>query len=217
MADFNSFHALGQAQTAYNNDPRFSQPQAQSLPPNSRPPIAPSPVGYHQSGASYANVPQQYGGAPQSSQAVQEGGYSPPQGQAPMGDLSSHMGSLGITSDTSGPSRSHRRKERHAYHDISQPTAPGPGTGTQGSQYLNAGQTAAGIGQAYTGQQSQPLSKGVSGQMNAADTLRSGEESVATQGRVDPEQIPSVPRSRDLPAQYYLDNVYPTMEKHTPP
>ena len=37
------------------------------------------------------------------------------------------------------------------------------------------------------------------------------------QGRVDPEQIPSVPKSRDVPAEYYLERVYPTMEHHLPP
>lgn len=44
-----------------------------------------------------------------------------------------------------------------------------------------------------------------------------GTPASSTQGRVDPEQIPSIPLSRDLPAQYYLDNVYPTMEQHLPP
>jgi protein transport protein SEC24 len=39
----------------------------------------------------------------------------------------------------------------------------------------------------------------------------------SSQGRVDPEQIPSVPRSRDAPAKYYLENIYPTMEHHLPP
>ena len=37
------------------------------------------------------------------------------------------------------------------------------------------------------------------------------------QGRVDPEQVPSIPRSRDAPAQFYLDHAYPTMEQHLPP
>lgn len=40
---------------------------------------------------------------------------------------------------------------------------------------------------------------------------------VSAQGKVDPEQIPSVPRSRDLAAEYYLDHIYPTMEQHLPP
>lgn len=40
---------------------------------------------------------------------------------------------------------------------------------------------------------------------------------VSAQGRVDPEQIPSIPRSRDAAAEYYLDHVYPTLEQHLPP
>ena len=53
--------------------------------------------------------------------------------------------------------------------------------------------------------------------LNAADRLRSGEEAVPTTGKVDPEQIPSIPRQRDLAAQYYLTNIYSTMESHLPP
>ncbi|KAF2808083.1 Sec23/Sec24 family protein [Mytilinidion resinicola] len=44
-----------------------------------------------------------------------------------------------------------------------------------------------------------------------------GEAASSSQGRVDPKQIPSVPRSRDRPAKYYLEHVYPTMEQHVPP
>ena len=40
---------------------------------------------------------------------------------------------------------------------------------------------------------------------------------VSAQGKVDPEQIPSIPRSRDVAAEYYLDHIYPTMEQHLPP
>lgn len=40
---------------------------------------------------------------------------------------------------------------------------------------------------------------------------------VSTQGRVDPEQIPSIPLSRDAAAEYYLDHTYPTMDQHLPP
>lgn len=47
-------------------------------------------------------------------------------------------------------------------------------------------------------------------------TVTSGPGS-SSQGRVDPEQIPSIPRSRDVPAQWYLDHVYLTMEQHLPP
>lgn len=40
---------------------------------------------------------------------------------------------------------------------------------------------------------------------------------VSAQGKVDPEQVPSVARARDLAAEYYLDHIYPTMEHHLPP
>ncbi|KAI0487159.1 hypothetical protein F4859DRAFT_328528 [Xylaria cf. heliscus] len=36
-------------------------------------------------------------------------------------------------------------------------------------------------------------------------------------GGVSPDEIPSVPVSRDIPQQYYLSNVYPTFERHVPP
>lgn len=36
-------------------------------------------------------------------------------------------------------------------------------------------------------------------------------------GGVSPDDIPSVPVSRDIPQQYYLSNVYPTFERHVPP
>lgn len=44
-----------------------------------------------------------------------------------------------------------------------------------------------------------------------------GADAVPAQGRIDPEQIPSIPRSRDIPAQYYFNHVYPTMDRHLPP
>ncbi|KAJ8606471.1 hypothetical protein MRB53_040930 [Persea americana] len=44
-----------------------------------------------------------------------------------------------------------------------------------------------------------------------------GEEAVTTQGKVDPEAIPSVARARDVATQQYQTQVYPTMEKHLPP
>lgn len=42
---------------------------------------------------------------------------------------------------------------------------------------------------------------------------------VSTSGgsAISPDDIPSVPVSRDVPQQYYLSNVYPTFERHVPP
>lgn len=53
--------------------------------------------------------------------------------------------------------------------------------------------------------------------LNAGDKLRMGEEAVTTQGKVDPEQIPSVARARDAATHHYQTTIYPTMEKHLPP
>ena len=39
----------------------------------------------------------------------------------------------------------------------------------------------------------------------------------APQNKVNPDQVPSVPLSRDLPAEYYKSRIYPTMEQHLPP
>jgi protein transport protein SEC24 len=44
-----------------------------------------------------------------------------------------------------------------------------------------------------------------------------GSAASSAQGKVDPESIPSIPKSRDAPAKYYLEHVYPTMEHHIPP
>ncbi|RMZ88307.1 hypothetical protein DV736_g4464, partial [Chaetothyriales sp. CBS 134916] len=84
------------------------------------------------------------------------------------------------TSTSTAASRTHRKKDRHAHHDI------GP---VQASSAF----------------------------VHPADKLRMGEEAVTTQGRVDPEQVPSVARARDLATEYYHTHVYPTMEKHLPP
>jgi protein transport protein SEC24 len=40
---------------------------------------------------------------------------------------------------------------------------------------------------------------------------------VSTQGKVDPEHLPSIPALRDEPSKYYLENLYPTMEPNLVP
>lgn len=119
-----------------------------------------------------------------------------------MNGMTGQMAGLDVSSTTARPQR---RKERHAYHDIgSAPAAPAstgsaaPVAALGGSQFANTQSTQSSF-------------------INPADKLRMGEEAVATQGRVDPEQIPSVARSRDAATQFYQVNVYPTMEKHLPP
>ena len=128
------------------------------------------------------------------------------------------MSGLGVSDGAgAGATRTNRRKERHAYHDLNQPIGSFPGVAPISSQFLQGEQMNTGPGAPAIGQQGIPGSRPGSSQISSGDRLRSGEEAVATQGRVDPEQIPSIPRARDAATHYYLDNVYPTMEKHTPP
>ncbi|PLB40845.1 Sec23/Sec24 family protein [Aspergillus candidus] len=135
-----------------------------------------------------------------------------------MAALNSQMSGLGIMGGDGGAARPGRKKHRHAHHDIGtapgaappQPFAQMPQPGVEpASQFLNTGlnQAQRGVSPAPMGQVPVPqpgMPMGVSG-------------AVPTQGKIDPEQIPSVPRSRDAPAQFYLDHVYPTMERHLPP
>jgi protein transport protein SEC24 len=220
MADFNAYHALGQNPAGQPNDPRYPPSRGQNQPPNPQPHITSTPVGYQQVGAPHDGFPQQqYGVPPQQGHGAQGIGYFPTPDSDVVGGITAQMGGLGLASDTPGvgSARTHRRKERHAYHDISQPPGSSQGMAPASSQFLQGGQVNASLGSPAIGPQAMPGSRPGSSQLNPGDRLRSGEESVATQGRVDPEQIPSIPRSRDVATQHYLSTIYPTMEKHTPP
>ena len=188
-----------------NQDPRARQPLSNVASSMSPPP------GY-----------QQYGPDSNSQQVYATAQHMPYPGQAPgqvaqephdVNGLATQMGGLDVAA---APSRPHRKKERHAYHDIAPAisAAPGlsaPSSGTWGGPNFlnNAAPAGPGIGA--------PGQSGENAFVNPADKLRMGEEAVAAQGRVDPEQIPSVARSRDAATAFYQQNVYPTMEKHLPP
>lgn len=134
-----------------------------------------------------------------------------------MAGLASQMSGLGIMGD--GAPRANKKKHRHAHHDIGGPAAPAPISGDAmqpGSQFLNTGLNQApravspGVGTPAMGGASPGIPQpGIPGAAVGG--------SVPTQGKVDPEQIPSVPRSRDIHAQYYYNHVYPTMDWHNPP
>ncbi|KAI9673729.1 MAG: COPII coat Sec23p-Sfb3p heterodimer component [Trizodia sp. TS-e1964] len=70
-----------------------------------------------------------------------------------------------------------------------------------------------------------PLTQATSAE-HAARRGQSSNHSIATMGGppgssqqsgIDPEQVPSIPRSRDGPAEYYLNHIYPTLENLVPP
>ena len=125
--------------------------------------------------------------------------------------ITTQMGGMDMSANA--PARSHRKKDRHAHHDLGQSAAPQTFSSTMQQQDTAASQFMS----------SQPPAPGAAssqGQgmfVNPADKLRMGEEAVQTQGRVDPEQIPSIARARDAATLQYLSQVYPTMEHHLPP
>lgn len=211
-----SYPPMGQA----NEDPSNPQSQYPGYPPAPQPGAVYPNASPNQWAAHGSPPPQQPypGQIPDAAYAAQQ----PMAANPNMGDLVSQMSGLGVTGEAAG-ARTHRKKHRHAHHDIGAgPAASAPaqqfnhaiGEGVKPSQFLNTG----------LNQASRPLSPAVapqSGQPAPGFTsqpgLEGGAGSVPTQGRVDPEQIPSIPRSRDIPAQYYFNHVYPTMDRHLPP
>ncbi|KAI9929208.1 COPII coat Sec23p-Sfb3p heterodimer component [Aspergillus wentii] len=230
--DPNMYNAYGQGVAPGedpNNPNRMAYPNQAPPPPGSTPP---------QPGAYYGTAAPNQWSAYGSPSPVQHQHQQPPTNFAPspnvgygaglqpamgapadpgMAGLTSQMGGLGIMGD-GGAARPHKKKHRHAHHDIgagsaaaaaapSQPYgAMMPGAGMQPtSQFLNTG----------LNQDPRPISPAAVPQPTPMAPAPGS--SVPTQGKIDPEQIPSIPRSRDLPAQYYFNHVYPTMERHLPP
>lgn len=243
MSDYQLYHSLGQG--GPNDDPNNPNRAFQPAHPQFQPQVAPSP--YQQSGANYNAPEQtpQYSsqmGPPSPYGAPQGQGYFPDQAaQAQDGGLAAQMGGLGL-----GEVATHgkKKKDRHAYHNV-EPTGSSqafngiPQGEVPQSAYLNAdpsvmpGQGPGGqfLNQPITPQMSQfpapvnapfnpvnPASPAeFASRNNTTDPGFSANMQTSAQGRVDPDQIPSVPRSRDAISQYYLSHVYPTFEHHLPP
>ena len=204
-----------------------------------------SPYAHHTPGSQQAQYEaMQQGGFSSTNGPSQEQGYFPAQGQrspqdnSAIGGLASQMGSMGLGNEGTGAARPNKKKNRHAYHNLEQPAGSSqafngiPQGAITPTQYLNADQSQSMVhGHPYAGQQITSAMNQFPGPANAAYTPGSQQSfaganpliptpsgpGVSAQGRVDPEQIPSIPRSRDGPAQYYLDHVYLTMEQHLPP
>ena len=156
------------------------------------------------------------------------------------GGLAAQMGGLGL--GEVGTHGRKKKKDRHAYHTVEAPQGSSaafngiPQGGVPPSAYLNADPSTMPTGGQFLNQ-NQPLTPQGSQFPAAANApfsptnpasptefaSRNGTTEFAAnvqtsaQGRVDPDQIPSVPRSRDAISQYYLSHVYPTFERHIPP
>lgn len=183
-----------------------------------------------------------YGG--QRGQAVlpEEQGYFPPQDQpsmeSAMGGLATQLGGVSLGGEGATTGRHTKKKNRHAYHNLDQPAmatqAFNQSTGNA-AQYVNGDPSQQmNAGHPYAGQQVAPAmsqfpaqptpafspglqTPGQGFQTQHPQILQPSGPGVSAQGRVDPEQIPSIPRARDAAAEYYLDHIYPTMEQHLPP
>ncbi|PYH99855.1 hypothetical protein BO71DRAFT_393823 [Aspergillus ellipticus CBS 707.79] len=228
MADPNMYHSYGQAPVPAE-DPSDPNRLAYQVPPQGYAPAGvppgPSPP---QPGAYGAPTPNQqwpaFGSPPPVQQPLQQApsqlAYQNDPYGAPaapvdpsMAGLASQMSGLGIMGGEGG-ARTGKKKHRHAHHEIagasaavSQPFAAAPDALQPTSQFLNTG----------LNQAPRPISPAASIPAPVNPALGGGVGAVPTQGRIDPEQIPSIPRSRDLPAQYYFNHVYPTMERHLAP
>ena len=164
---------------------------------------------------------------------------SPHQGDQDVNNLASQMGTMGLGLEQASQPR-HKKKDRHAYHNIEGPGGSpqafnGMPPGGNPTQYLNPNSPQVGgpqwgepqitpamsqfpapVNPVFSpGAQASPMQ--YAARTPAAPHQIGGTPVGSAQGRVDPDQIPSVPRSRDAPARYYLENIYPTMEHHLPP
>lgn len=227
MADYTQYHALGQGEIIDPNDPnRTSQPAPQQF----QPPIAPSP---YQQQAGYG-APQYGGqqapgygyGAPQQ-QGFPGGQQSPPSQDA---TLAQQLGGMNLGDGHQTARR--KKKDRHAYHTVeasgsSQAFNGMPTAGTPASQFLNnAVPGAPGFGAPQSPQMIDPNQYGAptpSAFGPGSPAVPGGAvgddiAAVPTSGaKVSADDMPSVPASRDAIQQYYLQNVYPTFERHVPP
>ena len=196
-----------------------------------------------QSSPQYRQIPQN--GYQAQASPSQEQGYFPPQGQVgqqnddgTLSPLTGQMGQMALGNEGHNTARSSKKKSRHAYHNLEQPAGSSqafngmPQGKIDPSRFLDHSQTSTPSVHPYAGQQITPAMNqfpapgGVYNPGSPAGFGFSGGTpsfpvpsgpGVSSSGRVDPEQIPSIPRSRDEPAQYYLHHVYNTMEQHLPP
>ena len=228
MSDFHTYHALGQqipnpeVDTTQEQTSQYSQPATSNA--------------YTSAQGVYGADRSQQGNQPYAPYQGQGAGQFVTQPQNDVTNMTSRMASTSIAEQPYG--RSLRKKNRHAYHNLE----PSNGTQTFSGMPSNYDRNQpdfanpSGIpgvqGTTYTGQfnntnlnqtqASVTLNNASSAQgsftgNNFGSSVLNGNSVSSSQGRVDPEQVPSIPRSRDGPAKYYLDHVYPTMERHLPP
>ncbi|TVY23645.1 Uncharacterized protein LHYA1_G008064 [Lachnellula hyalina] len=247
MSDYQLYHSLGQAgpnDDPRNQNQGQQQPPNQFQPPIAPSPYQqPQPGAYNPQAQNHPYGTPQIGTPYQQPQQQQQG-YFPDQGIQPQdAGLAAQMGNMGL--GEVGTHGRKKKKDRHAYHTVEAPSGSSaafndiPQGGVPPSAYLNSDPSAMpSPGGQFLNQQQPitPLMSQFPAQMNApfnpanpaspaefasrngnTDSGFAANVQTSAQGRVDPDQIPSVPRSRDALSQYYLSHVYPTFEHHIPP
>lgn len=235
MSDFAMFHALGQGTTPEQNG-QGTRDEANRF----GPPVAASPAGYQHQHQQHQQHHHQMG--TQTMPPAQSPGYFPPQPATPyppdrgaVDGLTAQMGAVGLGLEQQPAHHGRKKKDRHAYHNIESPAGSSqafngmPQSATP-SQFLDHSTPSIPAAQwqspHITPAMNQfPAATPTFHPSNMASPMQHaargsplpGAPAMNQQGRVDPEQIPSVPKSRDTPAKYYLEHIYPTMEHHLPP
>ncbi|KND89283.1 Uncharacterized protein C4.03c [Tolypocladium ophioglossoides CBS 100239] len=236
MADYTQYHALGQGVGNDPNDPNRNNAYALGQPPYQQ-----------QQAAGYGGAPQYGGQQPPMGGPPDTGYGGFPQGQSFQGGLPQHTDDASLTAQMGGMNLGavdghstvrRKKKDRHAYHNV-EPTGSSqafngmPPPGSASSQFIP---TAIAPGflseQQGTPQMVNPnqfpapasAPFGLSGPHSPAD-LAAGNGSAdaaatiapAGASKISPDDMPSVPLSRDSVQKYFHKNVYPTFERHVPP
>ena len=164
----------------------------------------------------------------------------PPQPQGPyaqqggVAELTSQMSAAHLGSDPAAPpSRTGRRRDRHAYHNLEQTPGssaayngmPPPGSPAQafpapGAPHPYTSQPVTPAMSQFPAASRHPSYAGVAPAPSVGAAIETGGSTGGAgggAGRVDPEQIPSIPRQRDAAARHYHTYPYRTMEQHLPP
>ncbi|KAL8376896.1 hypothetical protein RB595_007837 [Gaeumannomyces hyphopodioides] len=222
----------GTAQPPYQQGPGYGAPVQPGQPPQQ----------FYGGGAAPPGAAGGYGPAsPGQQQPPATAGYfqgQPSPGQD--GDLAAQMGGMNLGHDAAHGAARKKKKDRHAYHTVeatgsSQAFNGIPAAGTPATAFLNADPSGTSgfvgqvqpqmgsMGSQFPAPASVPFSP-ASTASPAQFAARNGP--VETPGtfvpasgaaKVSPDDIPSVPVSRDSVQQYFLGNVYPTFERHVPP
>lgn len=203
-------------------------PPGQSPYPGPSPPVA-SP-GYAPPVASPGYAP------PQQGQPFSPGPLSP----ADDGGLAAQMGGMNLGADAGHGTLKKKKKDRHAYHHVdapagsSQPYNGVPPPGTQPTTYLDStpklgpgqfaggmpspmGQFPAAVSPGFSPNPASPAEYGArTGSQFAPGPVPMGGPG-SNQTTVSPDDMPSVPLSRDSVQPYFLSNMYPTFERLVPP